>query len=65
MTVYVNPDRDFANEIRKAVRANNGYCPCKLEHIPENKCMCQEFVQQASGMCHCGLYIKQKDGDEK
>lgn len=64
MTIHVNPDKEFANEIRKAVRANNGYCPCKIEHIPENKCMCHDFQNQRSGMCHCGLYIKQEDGDE-
>jgi len=64
MTIHANPDKEFANEVRKAIRANNGYCPCKIDHVPENKCMCRDFLTQPSGMCHCGLYIKQENGDD-
>ncbi|MBQ9788144.1 MAG: ferredoxin thioredoxin reductase catalytic beta chain [Lentisphaeria bacterium] len=44
---------------------NGGYCPCRLQHIPENLCICQEFQQQIadenfSGYCHCHLYYKEK-----
>lgn len=48
-----------AEAVLEALRKNDFYCPCKLEHIPENKCMCKEFLeQQTEGPCHCGLYIK-------
>ena len=46
-------------EVMQEVKNNDGYCPCKIKHIPENKCMCQEFSNQTSGECHCGLYIKE------
>ena len=44
----------------------NGYCPCRLEMIPENKCICQEFKEQMNdpdfeGYCHCMLYYKSKE----
>lgn len=46
-------------EIREKVKANDGYCPCKIQHIPDTKCMCKEFREQESGECHCGLYYKE------
>lgn len=46
-------------EIEAAVAANDGYCPCAVQHTPDTKCMCLEFRQLAeSGLCTCGLYKK-------
>ena len=59
MKIKVNPDKELVKEIRDALKANDGYCPCRIEKTPENKCMCKEFLEQESGMCHCGLYIKE------
>ena len=56
--ISVNSDQYIVAEVRKALAANEGYCPCKLVHTPDTKCMCREFREQSSGMCHCGLYIK-------
>ena len=60
MTVIKNPDTEFADSIRKAVRDNNGYCPCAIERNNDTKCMCKEFRDQVargeSGYCHCGLW---------
>ena len=44
----------------------DGFCPCKLGKLPENKCMCEEFKAQIKdpefeGYCHCMLYYKTKD----
>ena len=61
MRVKVNSDTELVNEVRKALKENNGYCPCKLEKIPENKCMCKEFLEQKTGLCHCGLYNKTEE----
>lgn len=36
----------------------NPHCPCRIQQVPENKCMCKEFREQKSGECHCGLYVK-------
>lgn len=51
-----NPDTDFVKGLRKRIKQNNGYCPCKLEKVPENKCPCKDFRED--GDCCCGLYIK-------
>lgn len=61
MKIYVNQNKEIVEEVRKALEKNNGYCPCKLEHLPENKCMCEDFRNQEKGECHCGLYIKEKE----
>lgn len=61
MIIKQNPDKKYANEIRRALRENNGYCPCSLERTEDTKCMCKEFREMESGMCHCGLYIKEED----
>lgn len=46
-------------KLEKKLKENNGYCPCRLEKTQENKCMCQEFIEQPHpGPCHCGLYEK-------
>lgn len=48
-----------SDAIREAVKANDGYCPCRRTKTPETKCMCKEFLEQEeSGVCHCGLYKK-------
>lgn len=60
MQVILNPDNEIVKMVRKALKENDGYCPCKITHIADNKCMCKEFREQA-GECHCGLYIKIKD----
>lgn len=52
------PDLEYRTIMKKALKENNGYCPCKLERIPDNKCMCKEFREQAEGWCTCGLYLK-------
>lgn len=56
--IHVNEDKELVEEIRKQLKENDGYCPCRIEHIQDNKCMCKEFREQKSGECHCGLYIK-------
>lgn len=61
MAIKQNPDKEYANDVRKKIKENGGFCPCKLERNPDTKCMCKEFREQDEGMCHCGLYIKEKD----
>ena len=51
-------------KIQAAVKANDGYCPCRPVKTPETKCMCKAFMEQEEGECHCGLYIKIKDNNE-
>jgi len=60
MKIITNPDKEFVEEMRMAIKANNGFCPCALEKSKDTKCMCKEFREMDSGTCHCGLYIKEK-----
>ena len=47
-----------SEDIAKAVKENDGYCPCMRTKSPETKCMCKAFREQEQGVCHCGLYRK-------
>lgn len=58
MKIRKNPDENFVKEMRKALKNNNGYCPCRKEKTEDTKCMCKEFLEQGLGFCHCGLYEK-------
>lgn len=44
--------------IKDGLKARDGYCPCMIEKNEDTKCMCKQFREMESGMCHCGLYIK-------
>ena len=51
--------------VKEGLAKKDGYCPCRLERTPENKCMCKEFREQIAdehfeGYCHCMLYYKEK-----
>ena len=61
MRIRATKDEELKAAIRKALEENDGYCPCRTERTPETKCMCKEFLEQESGACHCGLYVKEKD----
>ena len=53
ITIETNPN------IKELVDANDGYCPCAVEHIPETECMCKEFREKDTpGLCLCGRYEK-------
>lgn len=58
MKIRITENEQLKEKILQALKDNHGYCPCKLEPIDENRCMCKEFIEQESGTCHCGLYIK-------
>lgn len=61
MKITKNPDEKEFLRVSKAVLDNNGYCPCKIEKIPENRCPCREFIEQPTiGFCHCGKYYKEE-----
>ena len=65
MKIVTNPDKEFVRDIKKQLKANNGFCPCALERNKDTKCMCKEFREQIAdpnfeGFCHCMLYYKHK-----
>lgn len=53
---FKNPDDEFCKNFKKRLKANNGYCPCRLDKTPDTKCPCKDFRE--GGECICGLYIK-------
>lgn len=65
MRIVVTPDKEYAAEMRKKLKENNRYCPCRIEKTPDTKCMCKEFRDQIErnepGVCHCGLYFAERE----
>lgn len=65
LKVKPNPDKEEFVRVYKAVKENEGYCPCRLKKTEDTKCMCKEFREQTEeGLCHCGLYQKVKIDSE-
>ena len=65
MRVFLNADREFVDEVWKAIKDNNGYCPCALQKTRDTKCKCKDFRDKVAagveGSCNCGLFIAAKD----
>ena len=55
MKIIQLPNTD---NIKQAVKDNDGYCPCRISKNKDTKCMCKEFREMTEGICHCGLYQK-------
>jgi Ferredoxin thioredoxin reductase catalytic beta chain. len=63
MKIQINPNKEFVQTMRKALKDNDNYCPCSIAKSEETKCMCKEFREQDAGVCHCGLYTKIVEGE--
>ena len=65
MRVKVNEDEAYVKKMRKLLEKNDGYCPCRLEHTDDTRCLCKQFRDDVAagktGECHCGLYIAVDD----
>ena len=65
MKIRLNEDAETVRLIQEGLKKKGGYCPCRVEKIEDNKCMCREFREQTAdpdfeGYCHCQLYYKNK-----
>ena len=65
MKVTLNKDEEIVKMIKDGLVRTGGYCPCRVQRVEENKCMCKEFRDQINdpdfeGYCHCMLYYKHK-----
>lgn len=65
MKIKFNEDKEFVEKIRDGLKKKGGYCPCRIQNIEDNMCMCKEFREQIAdpdfeGYCHCRLYYKEK-----
>lgn len=58
-----NEEPELVSEILEQIKINGGYCPCKVIHNNDTKCMCKEFKEILNSIdkpidntCACGLY---------
>lgn len=54
---------ELLTEIEAKLVSGGGYCPCRIDKVPDNLCICKEFRDQMAdpeweGECHCGRYVK-------
>lgn len=68
--IRLNDNKEIVERIQEGLKKRGGYCPCRMEKKEEYKCMCQEFKEQIAdpnfeGYCHCMLYYKEKQANEK
>ena len=69
MAIKLNPNKEVVEKIKEGLKRTGGYCPCRIERIDDNKCICKEFKAQIAdpnyeGYCHCTLYYKTKGEDK-
>lgn len=65
LKIFKNPDEAVFKEVQSEVKANGGYCPCKIDKTPSTKCPCLDFRKQdTEGECCCGLYIKKEVSED-
>ena len=65
MKITLNENKEVVQAVQEGLKRTGGYCPCRMERMEENKCMCKEFRDQIKdpefeGYCHCYLYYKSK-----
>lgn len=66
LKIFKNPDKEAYKSIMAEVKANDGFCPCRLERTLDTKCPCKEFRNQISeGECHCGAFQKVEVSDDE
>ena len=51
----LNSDKNKVEEIRKAIKDNDGYCPCQTSKDEDTKCPCK--ILREEKRCICELYI--------
>lgn len=62
MVIRLVEDKEHVEKIKKALKDNNGYCPCVPDFIrtEKHKCICEDFREKMEigepCKCHCGLY---------
>lgn len=61
--IRYNSDEKLVKSIKDKLKENDGYCPCSIVKTPNTKCMCKQFREMKSGVCHCGLFVKADDNN--
>ena len=66
LKIIKNPDEEMFKEVQAAVKANDGYCPCRTIRDQNSKCPCFYFRSQTTaGECDCGLLMKVEVSDNE
>lgn len=64
--IVVSQNKERVAMIRKQLKENGGYCPCRIVKNDDTRCLCKEFLESVAsgktGRCHCGLYEAIEDG---
>ena len=60
LKMKLNEDAAVVKQVREALKANDGYCPCLIGKTEDTKCICKHFKQEvkAGDFCICELYQK-------
>ncbi|MFA5406122.1 MAG: ferredoxin-thioredoxin reductase catalytic domain-containing protein [Candidatus Nanoarchaeia archaeon] len=58
--ISFNPNKEAVEHLLDALVKKDGYCPCRRELIPENKCPCvfSKAEIKKDGHCLCMLFFK-------
>ena len=54
MKIRFNEDEEVVARLRAALLKKELYCPCRLQRIEDNRCMCKEFRDQIAALQHRG-----------
>ncbi len=57
----INPDKKHVDVILDGLRNRERFCPCRVQKIPENKCVCEDFIN--TGKCCCKLWVKEETNE--
>lgn len=52
----ISKDEKRVKMIVEGLLKKDGYCPCKVQKIPENLCPCDGLIYE--GKCCCGFFEK-------
>ena len=59
LKIIPNPDKEMYEAVTKEVKANDGYCCCRLVRDKNTRCVCKDFKnQQTEGLCYCERFMK-------
>ena len=58
----LNRDKNHVNLIIEGLKKKEGYCPCRVQKIPENICCCTDFIENEH--CCCGFWKKVESANE-
>lgn len=58
----LSDNEETVSSVIEGLTKTGGYCPCRVQHTPDTKCLCREFREETpvGETCPCGLYVKKE-----